>query len=312
MNLNIPLLPVQMYTVPLSQQKHLPVSKSRNSQRRIYNTKSIKHNVRRICTLSIILSIGYIVNIISVLKSTYPTETWAFIYVSSFICLFISCSLMIFITLYDFHTKRGQKRRFSYFNRNKCQNSKIFVTEIICLFCIAIGVFGHITSLVIGINSNKQIYLELESLYSLLPLYMIFLRYFFFKSIKSKKIKKLAIFSFILFITPFLRLFVIELSMSYHISKASLNLIVSSYISVCISTLILTPIHIGFFLAHYNSGLLLKSIIIFLFTYSFIICFTQKIDFDEYDDKYRIYYYYILLAALYIIFSCELFIKPPP
>ena len=45
----------------------------------------------------------------------------------------------------------------------------------------------------------------------------------------------------------------------------------------------------------------------------FIITVYGSVDeFEKYTDKYRIYYYYILTAALYMIYCAEMFIKVPP
>eukprot|EP01084_Bolivina_argentea_P104605 187297_1 len=111
---------------------------------------------------------------------------------------------------------------------------------------------------------------------------------------------QLAIFSFILFITPCLRFLI-----HFYESTVCIALII---------TFTLLSLHMYCFFHHYNSGLLLKLIIITLLMYSLyrIIFIGCKIDFDKYyvTDSYRIYYYYILLTALYIIYFCELLIQP--
>eukprot|EP01084_Bolivina_argentea_P059926 109475_1 len=90
-----------------------------------------------------------------------------------------------------------------------------------------------------------------------------------------------------------------------------------SYLFACIAVMcafILMLTHICCFLSHYNSGLFFKFIIVSLLVYTLYVRVLHggELFFDKYEDKYRIYYYYVLLTILYIIYICEMFIKVPP
>eukprot|EP01084_Bolivina_argentea_P235656 396482_1 len=263
--------------------------------------KTSLNDLIRTCALSILLLVGYIVNFTSVLISIangklHPQMyTWSIIYISSSAWLFFSCLVLMILTMYGFRAN---------------QMKKFFLSILFLL-----GVFGYATSLVIGLffgYNNGHICWEFELLYILLPLYMIILIYFFGKpnehftfSFSCLTMTRLIIFSGILCTTPSLRL----IQIIWFSSETQLESIFA-YSSVSIATFLVILIHPTCFFKNYNSGLFFKLTVFGLLIYSITICIKYKIDFNKYNEICRIYYYYILLTALYIIYFCELLIQP--
>eukprot|EP01084_Bolivina_argentea_P306687 530011_1 len=125
----------------------------------------------RICVISLILTIGYAFNFISILESIttfkHHVEIWLITYLASSIWLFMSCLFLVIITLCGFKINiLSAKKRF------------------IALFLIVIGLCGYIPSSIIGLltvtnTHSKFIFWQFETLYSLLSLYLACLIYFF-------------------------------------------------------------------------------------------------------------------------------------
>eukprot|EP01084_Bolivina_argentea_P059925 109474_1 len=276
-----------------------------------FNTRTERNDLIRICVISILLTIGYIFNFISIInRDGVRRSKWAIVYLVSTGWLFIMSCVMIVITLIGFTTKNKLG-----FKTSICK--RVFLS---CLFLI--GITGHIISLILHHSQKKDkpyIIWEFELIYSLLPLYIVILMLLFQKSSeRDVKIKmlKLMLFSMLLFTTPFLRLLAITNDFklfSSHLSN-DVEIITSSYLALCVATFIVIFLHIIYFLKHYNSGLLIKGIIILSLIYNIIVCYEKKPDFDiyGYKYKYRMYCFYGITAILYFIYTCEMFIKVPP
>eukprot|EP01084_Bolivina_argentea_P295574 508914_1 len=251
----------------------------------------------RIFILSLILSIGYGMNFVSLTKALITGEQqlciWCIAYAVAAFWLFILCLGTISVTLFGF------------------MNKLLYSHNSIAVGLFTFGAFVNVISLIFMIwtdQNNKYVCWELESLYTLLPLYLACLIYFF-NDERLTQIRNLTIFSFILFITPFIRLLIIFEFLQFPLSKPMPFMLVSSYVSVCFGAAILTSIHIGFLTQHYNSGLFIKLCISCSLLYYIITILRNKIDFDKYNDKYRIYYYYILITLLCIIYIWHIFMK---
>ncbi len=80
------------------------------------------------------------------------------------------------------------------------------------------------------------------------------------KDLRFTHIINLSIFCIILFITPFIRLLItlewFQFPLSH--SQPMTYVLISTYLSICFGTALLTSIYILFLYNHYNSGLFLK------------------------------------------------------
>eukprot|EP01084_Bolivina_argentea_P275435 469733_1 len=230
-------------------------------------------------TLSLFLGIGYAINIAEIIAS----KQWTFIYLISSSFLFVSCCVTMLFVLC-------------------CTYVTMLKTLIFILFLI--GISGH-AAVIYSIvrNSHEIIYWECELLYTLCCIYVMVLAKC---SIPAFKISKLMVFSFILFISSLYKLIT---QFIYHSSPLSV-LVMTSYIFVAVATGFLICVHACCFSNYYKSGLFLKLLIVSSLVYNVTVCILQKEDFDKYDNEIRIYYYYVLLGASYVIYSCAIFIEP--
>ncbi len=73
------------------------------SRKKFEDSKLFLRNLIRICALSVLLSIGYAINFISVIRSIQSNpqteQPWTFIYLTSTLWLLIACCVMIFLLL---------------------------------------------------------------------------------------------------------------------------------------------------------------------------------------------------------------------
>ena len=252
----------------------------------------------RICVLSLILGVGYAINSVSVLraiaKKDQSINSWIIIYIISTIWLFISCTIMIIITFFGFKIKLFLSHHGKFG---------------LGLFLIPIG--GCIAAIVLGKitynkeNDNKYVWWQSELLYALQASYLMIL-ICILNHRQFTQVINISLFSITLFVTPFISLLsMITTSSSYLNTK---YLFVSN-VAICAATSVLVWIHILALLRHYNSGLLLKTLILSCLIYYFVVQINDRINFDVYNDKYRIYYYYILFCALCGLYVCELFVQ---
>ena len=121
----------------------------------------------RICTVSVLLSIGYFVNFISILHEYViygkQFEIWSLIYLISSVWLCIWCFIMIIMTLFGIKIKM-----FFLYHRQ------------IAIYLFLVGIFCNIISLLLALfGNNENICLHFELLYSLQSIYLSYLIYCF-------------------------------------------------------------------------------------------------------------------------------------
>eukprot|EP01084_Bolivina_argentea_P104609 187301_1 len=269
----------------------------------------------RICAICTMVSIGYVINVKSIIDAILVTQNqlsfqlWSITYVASSTWLFAVCIFMIMMTLF------GIKINFLSTRMRKFALSLLFF----------IGSCGLIASILLPLvfnnknaNYNKYISRQYELIYALIPLYLAIL-IFFFNNKRFTQTINLILFSLILFIPPCLNVVFTILHNKGAINMKSVDTTIidlssfelSAYLAICIATSIAILTHIICMCKHFNSGLFLKLIIISLLAYGIIVLIVKKVGFNVYEDEYRIYYYYVLEIALFIIYSCEIFVPGP-